>query len=189
MPPRMTIPTQRVLAALLDEPERELYGIEIGERAELRSGTVHPILARLEGIGWLESRWEDVDASEAGRPPRRYYRLRGARRGTPRGGGRPAAPLRPAERRGGRDRPGRPRARRAPGPAPPAPGGGPVTPGPVPPGPVPPGPVPPGPVPPGPAPPGPGPPGPVPPGPATPGRVPAGVHLAVHVLPRAHRDR
>jgi PadR family transcriptional regulator PadR len=73
--PRMTIPTQLVLEALLADPERELYGVEIGERAELRSGTVHPILARLEGAGWLASRWEDVDPQAAGRPARRYYRL------------------------------------------------------------------------------------------------------------------
>jgi PadR family transcriptional regulator, regulatory protein PadR len=73
--PRMTIPTQRVLAALLGDPERELYGIEIGEAAELRSGTVHPILARLEGIGWLTSRWEDIDPQAEGRPARRYYQL------------------------------------------------------------------------------------------------------------------
>ena len=71
----MTIPTQRVLEALLEDPQRELYGIEIGDRAELRSGTVHPILARLEGIGWLESRWEDIDPQAEGRPARRYYRL------------------------------------------------------------------------------------------------------------------
>src|SRR3954453_23824379 len=73
--PRMTIPTQLVLEALLGESERELYGLEIGERAGLRSGTVHPILARLEGVGWLTSRWEDVDPQTEGRPPRRYYRL------------------------------------------------------------------------------------------------------------------
>src|SRR4051795_1353378 len=73
--PRMTIPTQLVLEALLGEEDRELYGAEIGERAGLRSGTVHPILARLEGVGWLASRWEDVDPQVEGRPPRRYYRL------------------------------------------------------------------------------------------------------------------
>lgn len=71
----MTIPTQHVLEALLAEPERELYGLEIGSAAGLRSGTVHPILARLEGYGWLSSRWEDVDPRAEGRPPRRYYRL------------------------------------------------------------------------------------------------------------------
>jgi DNA-binding PadR family transcriptional regulator len=72
---RMTIPTQRVLHALLSDRGRERYGLEIGEAAELRSGTVHPILARLEGVGWLQSRWEDIDPRVEGRPPRRYYRL------------------------------------------------------------------------------------------------------------------
>ncbi len=73
--PRMTIPTMLVLEALLADPARELYGVEIGEAANLRSGTVHPILARLEGCGWLESRWEDIDPIKEGRPRRRYYRL------------------------------------------------------------------------------------------------------------------
>lgn len=73
--PRMTIPTQLVLRALLGNPGTELYGIEIGETAGLASGTVHPILARLEGVGWVESRWEQIDASVEGRPPRRYYRM------------------------------------------------------------------------------------------------------------------
>src|SRR3954454_7739564 len=71
----MTIPTRLVLLALLADPTDELYGLEIGEAAGLASGTVHPILARLEGLGWLESRWEEIDASAEGRPPRRYYRL------------------------------------------------------------------------------------------------------------------
>jgi PadR family transcriptional regulator, regulatory protein PadR len=73
--PRMTIPTQLVLEALLAEQDRELYGAELGELAGLRSGTVHPILARLEGVGWLQSRWEDIDPRTEGRPARRYYRL------------------------------------------------------------------------------------------------------------------
>jgi DNA-binding PadR family transcriptional regulator len=71
----MTIPTQLVLRALLADPAREMYGVEIGDAAELPSGTVHPILARLEAAGWLESRWEEVDVREVGRPARRYYRL------------------------------------------------------------------------------------------------------------------
>jgi DNA-binding PadR family transcriptional regulator len=64
-----------VLWALLAEPTREMYGLEICAAAGLSSGTIHPILARLEGMGWLESRWEDAVPSEAGRPRRRYYRL------------------------------------------------------------------------------------------------------------------
>src|SRR5689334_18585316 len=74
---RMTIPLQLVLDVLLEDPERELYGLEIGGAAGLASGTVHPLLARLEGRGWLESRWEDIDPSSQGRPARRYYRLTG----------------------------------------------------------------------------------------------------------------
>jgi PadR family transcriptional regulator PadR len=73
--PRMTVPTQLVLRALLVDPDQELYGLEIGEAAGLASGTVHPILARLEGVGWLSSTWEDIDPAAAGRPARRYYRL------------------------------------------------------------------------------------------------------------------
>jgi DNA-binding PadR family transcriptional regulator len=73
--PRMTIPTQLVLRALLEDPAREMYGVEIGTAAGLPSGTVHPILARFEALHWLESRWEDVDPRLEGRPPRRYYRL------------------------------------------------------------------------------------------------------------------
>jgi PadR family transcriptional regulator PadR len=76
--PRMTIATQLVLRALLADPTAELYGSQIGDAAGLMSGTVHPILARLESAGWLESRWEEVDPQVAGRPARRYYRLTGA---------------------------------------------------------------------------------------------------------------
>ena len=71
----MTLPTQLVIRTLLYEPTREMYGLEICAAAELPSGTIHPILARLEQVGWLESHWEDVDPSEKGRPRRRYYRL------------------------------------------------------------------------------------------------------------------
>jgi PadR family transcriptional regulator PadR len=73
--PRMTLPTQLVLRVLLDDPDREMYGLEISASAGLASGTIHPILARLEGVGWLVSQWEDVDPAKEGRPRRRYYRL------------------------------------------------------------------------------------------------------------------
>ena len=51
--PRMTLPTQLVLRVMLDEPTREMYGLQICEAAGLPSGTIHPILARLERLGWL----------------------------------------------------------------------------------------------------------------------------------------
>jgi PadR family transcriptional regulator PadR len=71
----MTIPTQLVLRTLLAEPTQEMYGLQICTAAGLPSGTIHPILARLEGLEWLQSRWEEASPREEGRPRRRYYRL------------------------------------------------------------------------------------------------------------------
>lgn len=74
--PRMTMTTQLVLRALLADPGREMYGLQICTEAGLPSGTIHPILARLEHeYGWLTSRWEDIKPQDEGRPRRRYYRL------------------------------------------------------------------------------------------------------------------
>jgi PadR family transcriptional regulator, regulatory protein PadR len=72
----MTQATQLVLRTFLGEPGQEMYGLQICSRAGLPSGTIHPILARLEGLGWVESFWEDEgNARAGGRPRRRYYRL------------------------------------------------------------------------------------------------------------------
>jgi PadR family transcriptional regulator PadR len=78
--PRMTIPTLRVLAALLADPLAQHYGLELCHTAGLPSGTVYPILARLETAGWLVGAWEDIDEAAAGRRRRRYYRLTGTGR-------------------------------------------------------------------------------------------------------------
>lgn len=53
----------------------EHYGLEIAKAAKLPTGTIYPILARLEEAGCLVSEWEQVDPAEEGRPRRRYYRL------------------------------------------------------------------------------------------------------------------
>lgn len=71
----MTHATMSVLRAMLEYSAREMYGLEICAVAGLPTGTVHPILARLEGIGWLESSWEQIDVRKEGRPRRRYYQL------------------------------------------------------------------------------------------------------------------
>lgn len=50
------------------------YGFEIMHQAHLPSGTVYPLLRRLEGAGMVASRWEEAEeAHDEGRPPRRYY--------------------------------------------------------------------------------------------------------------------
>jgi PadR family transcriptional regulator len=73
--PRMTEPTQRVLRMFLDDPTAEKYGLEICKAVGYPAGTVHPLLYKFEDLGWLESRFEEIDPSDAGRPRRRYYRL------------------------------------------------------------------------------------------------------------------
>jgi PadR family transcriptional regulator PadR len=72
---RMTVQTQLILQALLRDPVRELYGLELSQETGLLPGTAYPILLRLENEGWVTSRWENIDPHAEKRPPRRYYRL------------------------------------------------------------------------------------------------------------------
>jgi PadR family transcriptional regulator PadR len=73
--PGLSPQTLKVLGALISCPSDELSGAEIGKRTKLASGTLYPILFRLEGVGWLQSRWEVEDPAVLGRPRRRYYRM------------------------------------------------------------------------------------------------------------------
>lgn len=50
-----------------------LYGLELAERTGLKSGSLYPILIRLDERGLLESRW--IEPSAPGRPRRHAYRL------------------------------------------------------------------------------------------------------------------
>lgn len=74
-PPRITGPTLKVLGQFLDRPTDSLSGIEICRLTGLASGTLYPILFRLEEAGWLESEWEEVVPAQVKRPRRRLYRL------------------------------------------------------------------------------------------------------------------
>lgn len=75
MAPRMTTSVLKVVAALLADPTAERYGVQLMQSTGLPSGTLYPILVRLQRAGWVESRWEETDPSAEGRPNRRYYRL------------------------------------------------------------------------------------------------------------------
>lgn len=75
--PQMTAQTLRILAVLLDDPAAPRYGLELAAEAELKTGTIYPILARLERAHWLQSYWENIDPVAAGRPRRRLYELTG----------------------------------------------------------------------------------------------------------------
>jgi len=72
---RMSLQTLRVLEAFLENPTEQLSGAEVHQHCGLASGTLYPILIRLESAGWFVSRWESIDPSAAGRPRRRLYRL------------------------------------------------------------------------------------------------------------------
>ena len=76
--PRMTGPTLKVLATLMSSTWDELSGAEIARATKLASGTLYPILLRLEQAGWLASRWETEDPKELGRPRRRFYQVTAA---------------------------------------------------------------------------------------------------------------
>lgn len=72
---RVSLQTLRVLEAFLENPADELAGTDVQKRSGLASGTLYPILLRLESAGWFVSRWEKIDPVRAGRPRRRLYRL------------------------------------------------------------------------------------------------------------------
>jgi PadR family transcriptional regulator len=72
---RLSDPAAAILSLFVSAPTREFYGIEIIQETSIASGTLYPILVRLEGSGMIEGRWEDIDESSAGRPRRRYYCL------------------------------------------------------------------------------------------------------------------
>lgn len=72
---RMTSSVLKVVAALLADPAADRYGLQLMQDTGLQSGTLYPILVRLERAGWVESRWEQIDPVAEGRPSRRYYRL------------------------------------------------------------------------------------------------------------------
>jgi DNA-binding PadR family transcriptional regulator len=72
---RLTQPTLKVLRFLLETPREGRSGAEMSKATKVGSGTLYPMLARLENAGWLTSEWETIDPSEAGRPRRRFYKL------------------------------------------------------------------------------------------------------------------
>jgi PadR family transcriptional regulator PadR len=73
--PRLTTQGLKVLGALMSCPRDEVSGADIARATKLPSGTLYPILVRLENARWLESSWEVGDPHELGRPRRRFYRI------------------------------------------------------------------------------------------------------------------
>jgi len=71
----MSLQTLQVLETFLENPAAQLSGADVQKHCRLASGTLYPILLRLESAGWFVSRWEAIDPASAGRPRRRLYRL------------------------------------------------------------------------------------------------------------------
>jgi DNA-binding PadR family transcriptional regulator len=70
---RFSPQTMLVLDAFLEEIEAWRYGYEISRGTGLKSGTLYPILMRMEERRLLETMWES--SPDPGRPPRHMYRL------------------------------------------------------------------------------------------------------------------
>ena len=71
----MTAPLERVLRAFLADPAAPRYGYDLMKAASLQSGTLYPLLARLEQQKLVASAWETPQ--QEGQRPRKYYRLTG----------------------------------------------------------------------------------------------------------------
>jgi PadR family transcriptional regulator, regulatory protein PadR len=73
--PRLTLASLKVLRVFLENPKQQLAGVDIQKQSGVPTGTLYPIVLRFESAGWLESKWEDIDPKEAGRPRKRFYWL------------------------------------------------------------------------------------------------------------------
>lgn len=71
---RSPSPRARAVLASLSEAGREwTHGYDLVRATGVKSGTVYPLLIRLEALRYLEAQWQSPAAP--GRPPRHAYRL------------------------------------------------------------------------------------------------------------------
>ena len=96
----MTAQLERVLRAFLEDPADPRYGYDLMKAAGLKSGTLYPMLGRLEDEKLVVSAWETP--GQDGERPRKYYRLTAKGAEVARlelaqiSAGRPRSPARPA---------------------------------------------------------------------------------------------
>ncbi|MFB8245417.1 PadR family transcriptional regulator [Streptomyces sp. NPDC055952] len=72
---RVTTTVAKILSAFLADAEEPQYGMHLMGVTGLASGTVYPILARLEKEGWVTGVKENIDPTVEGRPARKQYLL------------------------------------------------------------------------------------------------------------------
>jgi PadR family transcriptional regulator PadR len=68
---RRTMAARAVARALLAKPDSWHWGYSLAQEADLPSGVLYPILARMEAEQWIASEWGDAHRH----PRRRYYQL------------------------------------------------------------------------------------------------------------------
>jgi PadR family transcriptional regulator, regulatory protein PadR len=66
------------LAVMAEAGRRWLHGYDLCRQSGIKSGTLYPLLIRLEEQAYLEAEWQAP--AEPGRPPRHAYRLTAAGR-------------------------------------------------------------------------------------------------------------
>lgn len=64
---------RRVLEVLSRSGRQGWHGYDLCREAQLKSGTLYPLLVRLERQGFLQAEW--APSETAGRPARHVYRL------------------------------------------------------------------------------------------------------------------
>jgi PadR family transcriptional regulator PadR len=74
---KLTASLERVLRVFLTDTSALHYGYDLMKAARLPSGTLYPMLARLQEQGLVTSQWEPQPDDAGGRPPRKYYQLTG----------------------------------------------------------------------------------------------------------------
>lgn len=72
--PRLSFQALKVARMFYESPSAEFSGSQLGKDCQVGSGTLYPLLGRLEAAGWLKSKWESKGAAELGRPRMRLYR-------------------------------------------------------------------------------------------------------------------
>jgi PadR family transcriptional regulator, regulatory protein PadR len=77
MPPpiKLTVPFLKTITVFINSPSRQYSGADICRETKLFSGTVYPLLYKLEEKGWIKGAWEEIDPHKEGRPKKRLYQI------------------------------------------------------------------------------------------------------------------
>ena len=74
---KLSLQALRVLHYLFQNPGAATCGADLIKNLNMPSGTIYPILLRLEEKGFVSSTWEVEDPSVLERPRRRLYKITG----------------------------------------------------------------------------------------------------------------